>query len=275
MELGKFNELEIKRETGNGIYLIDEEGKEVLLPNKYVDPELVPGDKMKVFVYADSEDRPVATTEIPLLTRGSFAYLEVIATMEYGAFLNWGLEKDLFVPFKEQYTKMRSGQRYVVFLYQDFSTERLCGSSKLNKFFSEEVGDLQVGEEVDLLVYKDSDLGYGVIVNDSFNGLVYHSEVFGKIEIGESLKGFVKKVREDKKLDISLSKLGHKRHDDNGSMILEKVKEMGGTCSLHDKSDPADIYATFGMSKKAFKAAIGGLYKAGIIELDKEGFKLR
>ena len=272
MQLGKFNTLKIIREQPQGVYLADEEGNEVLLPNKYVPEEYKIYDEVKVFVYTDSEDRDVATTQVPLLTRGSFGYLEVVAVSEYGAFLDWGLEKHLFVPFKEQKEKMRVGEWHVVFLYADWSTNRLCASSKLNQFL--DIEDLEdddlpsFEDEVDLLVYAKTDLGYKAIINEQFTGVLYHNELFKQISVGDRLKGYMAKIREDERIDLRLSKDGVEAIEPNAGIILEYLSSHGGETAVTDKSSPEEISQQFCMSKKAFKKAIGSLYKAKKITLE-------
>lgn len=269
--IGKYNYLTIERVTSVGMFLSDVEGEEVLLPNQYITDEMQVGDQIKVFVYLDSEDRPVATTQTPKIIRNEFAYLEVKDVSEYGAFLDWGLIKDLFVPFREQPKPMEIGEWHVVFLYLDQKSERLLASAKLDKFLENERLTVQEGEEVDLLVWQKTDLGYNVVVNQYHKGLIYANEVFQPLNIGDSLKGYVKKVREENKLDISLQKTGYEVVEPVARQILDEVKKNNGYLNLSDSSSPEDIYAKLKISKKVFKKAIGGLYRQGVIRIEENG----
>lgn len=274
MELGKINKLKANREQPQGIYLIDEEGEEVLLPNKYIPEGLELEDEVEVFIYTDSEDRNIATTLKPDLTRGSFGYLEVTAVSKYGAFLDWGLEKDLFVPFKEQKEKMEKDRSYIVFLYLDWSTNRLCASSRLDQFIEKENIELEKDQEVEVLIYSRTDLGYKAIINDKYFGLIYKDEVYKNIIIGQKMTAYVKQVREDDKIDLSLQKRGADAIEPNAQIILDYLTEHGGQTSITDKSSPDEIAQQFGMSKKAFKKAVGNLYKARKISIEDSGIRL-
>lgn len=272
--IGKYNYLTIERVTSVGMFLSDVEGEEVLLPNQYITDDMQVGDQIKVFVYLDSEDRPVATTQTPKIIRNEFAFLEVKDVSEYGAFLDWGLIKDLFVPFREQPKPMEIGEWHVVFLYLDQKTQRLLASAKIDKFLESDRLTVAEGEEVDLLVWQKTDLGYNVVVNQYHKGLVYANEVFQPLEIGDSLKGYVKKIREENKLDISLQKTGYKVVEPVAKQILEEVQKGKGFLNLSDNSSPEDIYNKLKISKKVFKKAIGGLYKQGIIRIKQDGIYL-
>lgn len=272
--IGKYNYLTIERVTSVGMFLSDVEGEEVLLPNQYITDDMQVGDQIKVFVYLDSEDRPVATTQTPKIIRNEFAFLEVTDVSEYGAFLDWGLIKDLFVPFREQPKPMEIGEWHVVFLYLDQKSQRLLASAKIDKFLENERLTVQEGEEVDLLVWQKTDLGYNVVVNQYHKGLIYANEVFQSLEIGDSLKGYVKKIREENKLDISLQKTGYEVVEPVAKQILEEVKKGKGFLNLSDNSSPDDIYNRLKISKKVFKKAIGGLYKQGIIRITENGIYL-
>ncbi|MCT4580028.1 MAG: S1-like domain-containing RNA-binding protein [Flavobacteriales bacterium] len=275
MILGKINTLTANRKTDNGFYLIDEKENEVLLPNKYVEENLKIGDSLAVFIYKDSEDRIVATTATPTIKRHEFAYLKVKDVNKYGAFLDWGLDKDLLVPFFEQKQKMEAGKSYVVYLYLDQETDRLVASSKIDDFIEDEDIDLIEDQEVSLIVTKKTDLGFKVIIDHLFEGLIYHNEIFQSIQIGDSLTGFVKPLREDGKIDIILQKLGYKNvNEPNSILILDKIKANNGFLGLNDKSSPEAIYNEIGLSKKAFKKAIGGLYKQKLILIEKNGLYL-
>lgn len=274
MKLGQYNELNAARVTANGFYLEDEEGNEVLLPNNYVDENLAIGDSIEVFVYKDSEDRVVATTEHPELTLHEFAYLEVKSVEHFGAFVDWGLLKDLLVPKREQAVDLVKGRSYVVYMFIDKETDRLVGSTKINRALSQEDIEVEEGEQVELLVYASTDLGFKVVVNQKHEGLIYHNEVFQQVRVGDRLRGYVKKVREDNKIDITLQKEGYAKVESSSDVILIKLKNKGGFIPLNDKSDPQDITDTFAMSKKTFKKAIGGLYRERLITIEPDGIHL-
>ncbi len=272
--IGKFSELTITRQTENGMYLKDAFGEEVLLPNKYCTPDHSIGSRQKVFVYLDSQARKTATTLTPKIQLNEVALLKVNAVSQSGAFLDWGLEKDLFVPFKEQSTAMEEGQSYIVILSVDHQTGRLFASSKLDNHLNFVECTLQPGEEVELLVIRESDLGFVVIVNHKFEGLIYKNEIFKAIKVGDQLSGYVKKVREDNKVDISLQPIGYTNYiDPNMELIYQELKNNKGFLPFGDKSNAEAIYKRFGISKKAFKKAIGALYKERKIEMTAEGIR--
>jgi uncharacterized protein len=272
--IGKYNTLTIQRLTSVGMFLSDIEGEEVLLPNQYLTEEMTVGETIRVFVYLDSEDRPVATTETPKIVRNEFAFLEVTDVTEYGAFMDWGLIKDLFVPFREQNTPMQIGERHVVFLYLDLKTGRLSASTKVDRYLENNRLLVKEGDEVDLLVYRKTELGYSVIVNQFHYGLVYGNEVFRSLNVGDSLPGFVKKIRDENKLDISLQKSGQENIEPVAQQILDELKNQGGFLNLSDSSSPEEISRVFQISKKVFKKAIGGLYRQSLIEITEAGIAL-
>jgi predicted RNA-binding protein (virulence factor B family) len=263
MEVGKYNTLQILRGTSVGMYLGDEEGNDVLLPHKYIPENAQIGETIDVFIYRDSEDRLIATTLKPLILLNQFAILEVVAATQFGAFLDWGLEKDLFVPFKEQNHKLQKGQYVPVYLYLDEQTDRVVASAKVHKYFKNLDGvDLDEGQEVDLLVFEKTELGHNVVVNNLYKGLVYENETFRRLAWGDTTKGYVKLIRDEGKIDISLQPLGFlKTLEPNQKAILDKLQQSGGTLNLSDSSDPIEIQEVLEMSKKAFKKAIGVLYK--------------
>jgi predicted RNA-binding protein (virulence factor B family) len=263
MEVGKYNTLQILRGTSVGMYLGDEEGNDVLLPHKYIPENAQIGENIEVFIYRDSEDRLIATTLKPLILLNQFAILEVVAATQFGAFLDWGLEKDLFVPFKEQNHKLQKGQYVPVYLYLDEQTDRVVASAKVHKYFKNLDGvDLDEGQEVDLLVFEKTELGHNVVVNNLYKGLVYENETFRRLAWGDTTKGYVKLIRDEGKIDISLQPLGFlKTLEPNQKAILDKLQQSGGTLNLSDSSDPIEIQEVLEMSKKAFKKAIGVLYK--------------
>ncbi|WP_026630969.1 CvfB family protein [Dyadobacter alkalitolerans] len=272
--IGKYNHLTIERLTSVGMFLSDVEGEEVLLPNQYLTDEMQIGDTIKVFVYLDSEDRPVATTETPKIIRNQFAFLEVTDVTEHGAFMDWGLIKDLFVPFREQSTPMQLGEWHVVFLYLDQKSSRLIASTKIDRFLENERLTVAEGDEVDLLIFSKSDLGYNAIVNQYHKGLIYANEIFREINVGDSLRGYVKKIREENKLDLSLQKTGYEVVEPTAQAILDQLKKANGFLNLSDNSSPEDIYKKLQISKKVFKKAIGGLYRQGLIKIGDDGIRL-
>ena len=275
MEIGRTNKLKATRATDNGVYLEDDEHNEVLLPNAYVAENLSIGDEIEVFIYRDSEDRLVATTLKPYVQLEEFAFLQVKEVNKYGAFMDWGLLKDLMVPFAEQPVKMEEGEWYLVFLLKDEQSQRLIGSGGVNEFvYSEEI-DVKTGDEVDLLLYKMTDLGMNCIVNNMYKGLIFKSDIHKNIKPGDKIIGYVKQVREDGKLDIRLEPIGYENSiEQNSDIILSAINEKEGFLNLTDKSTPEDIKSTLGLSKKAFKKALGKLYKKKMIELKEDGIKL-
>ncbi|GGX28235.1 CvfB family protein [Aquimarina muelleri] len=274
LKLGVYNTLEIVRERDQGIYLCDDDGDEVLLPNKYVPEQFKIRDELKVFVYLDSAERIVATTLEPYATVKSFAYLKCTNVSDIGAFLDWGLEKDLFVPFKEQASKMRAGSWYLVYVYLDEETNRLVASSKTNAFLDNSLVLLSPYDEVDLMASHPSPQGWNMIVNQKHLGLVYGDEIFQKITPGDQIKGYVKKVRPDGKIDLTLQQHGFRGIEPNAEQILKELEASGGFINLNDKSDPEDIKEVFQLSKKSFKKAIGTLYKARKIAIEEDGIRL-
>ena len=274
LKIGVYHTLEILRDRSPGIYLGDNEGNEVLLPNKYVPEEFEIGDMVKVFVYLDNEERIVATTAEPFATVNSFAYLKCTSVSDIGAFMDWGLDKELFVPFKEQASKMRVGSWYLVYVYLDEETNRLVASSKTKAFLDNSLVLLSSYDEVDLIASHPSPQGWNMIVNQKHLGLVYSDEIFQKITPGDQLKGYVKKVRPDGKIDLTLQRHGYRSIEPNAQQILKELELSGGFIDLNDKSDPEDIKEVFQLSKKSFKKAIGSLYKARKITIEKDGIRL-
>lgn len=274
MNLGEYNTLEILRDTDPGLFLGDGKGNEVLLPNRYVPEDFEIGDKIKVFVYLDNEERPVATTDKPYIIKGDFALLRCNQVTKFGAFLDWGLVKELFCPFKEQAFKMKSGGWYLVYCYLDDETQRLVASSKTNQFLDNSELTVSRFEEVDIIISHPSEIGMNVIVNKKHSGLVFKDDIYKDISIGDRLKGIVKKIRYDNKLNISLSQVGYRNIEPNAQFILNELKDNSGFIPLHDKSSPEDIKEQLQMSKKSFKKAIGSLFKDRLITIEKEGIKL-
>lgn len=272
IEVGKYNELPILRQTSIGLYLGDDADEVVLLPNKYCPERFSLGDKIRVFVYRDNADRKIATNLTPKIILHQYAFLQVSAVNEVGAFMDWGLEKELLVPYREQRQKMQQGRWYVVYLDLDPDTDRLVGSNRIEKHLQNETLSIHEGDEVKLLVYHRSEIGYSVIINGLHKGLVYSNEVFRQLNVGEALKGYVKLIREDGKVDISLSPIGFaSSNDPNMELILTRLNEGEGFLALTDNSPPAEVYELLGISKKAFKKALGTLYKLGRIRMLPDG----
>lgn len=267
IELGRYNTLTVVKIVDFGVYLDGGERGEILMPKEYVPANCSPDDEVRAFIYFDSEDRIVATTEVPAVQVGEFGYLKVVAVNRIGAFLDWGLRKDLLVPFREQRDPMVEGKSYLVYAYVDKASDRIVASTKIDKYLDQVFPDYIPGQEVDLLIARKTDLGYAVIVNNLHWGLIYDNEVFQPLKIGRKLKGYIKTVREDEKIDVSLQPLGFAKIEGLAGLILEKLKDYGGILDLSDKSDPEEIYRVFGCSKKNFKKALGTLMKQGLIEI--------
>lgn len=273
IEIGKYNTLTINRQTKVGLFLSDGEN-DVLLPNKYIPETFEINQEINVFVYLDHEERPIATTLEPYIFLNEFAYLRVNYVNQFGAFLNWGLEKDLFVPFKEQARPMEQGKRYLVYMYFDEKSNRLVASSKSNQFLSNENVSLEKGEEVDLIVSHITDLGINVIINEKHKGLLYANEVFDDVRTGDRVVGFIKNIRPDGKIDVSLTALGFEKVEPSAQQILKELNSSRGFLRLTDNSQPEDIKSVLKMSKKTFKKAIGVLYKNKLIEIKEDGIYL-
>ncbi|MEG1685808.1 MAG: S1-like domain-containing RNA-binding protein [Bacteroides sp.] len=267
IELGKFNQLEVVKEVDFGVYLDGGEEGEILLPTRYVPEDCNVGDVLNVFLYLDIEERLIATTLTPLVEVGQFACLEVAWVNQFGAFLNWGLMKDLFAPFREQKMKMIVGKKYIIHAHIDEESYRIVASAKVDRYLSKEIPPYQENEEVDILIWQKTDLGFKAIVDNQFSGLLYDSEIFQHLETGMQLKAFVKQVREDGKLDLMLQKTGFKKVDDFAEVLLQYITDKDGTIYLNDKSPAEDIYDTFEVSKKTFKKAVGDLYRKRLIKL--------
>jgi predicted RNA-binding protein (virulence factor B family) len=276
MEIGKHHTLTLARFTDFGAFLEDEAGDEVLLPNKFVTKQMKLGDQLDVFLHLDNEERLTATTQTPKIKLNSFAALRVADTSSIGAFLEWGIDKQLFVPFIEQKERMQKGKTYVVHMHVDKLTERLVASAKIKQFLSPPPSDLKVNQEVDMLIYRFTDLGLECIVNNHFLGLLYTSEILKPLSIGQEVKGYISKVREeDGKVDLSLRPSGYENHiDADCALLLARLENNHGYLDLHDKSDPAEIVQRLQLSKKAFKKAVGRLYREKRISLDGNGIRL-
>ena len=276
IKIGQYSTLEVVKTLSFGAYLDAGAYGEVLLPKRYVPHGLEAGDELEVFLYCDSEDRVIATTEKPFATLGEIVGLVVKDEAANGAYMDWGLMKDLFVPFREQDEKMVVGKVYLVKILLDEATDRIYATSKIAKYLSDTADDeLKENDEVKILVWKQTDLGYKLIVNDLYIGLIFKNEIFQPIKTGQILRGYVKQIREDGKMDIALQKQGYRNQIlDDTDIILKKLKETNGYLSLTDNSSPDEIYASLGMSKKAFKRAIGSLYKLRKVVLEEKGIRL-
>ncbi len=272
--IGKYNTLRVIKEVDFGVYLDGETEGEILMPVRYVPVKCQAGDFVDVFLYLDSEDRPIATTEKPFAQVGEFAMLRVQSVNKIGTFLDWGIMKDLLVPFREQKVTMTEGRSYLVYIYVDEETHRIVASAKLNKFLDKSLPDYTVGQEVDLVIESETDLGYKAIVNNLHWGILYENEVFEQLAKGLKIKGYIKKIRPDNKIDLSLHPLGYEKVDPLTQMILDEMKKMGGFIAVSDKSDAEEVYRVFGISKKSFKQAIGALYKKRLITITPDGIRL-
>lgn len=274
INLGEYNSLIVLRRAEQGLYLGDDSGESVLLPNRYIPEGAEIGGTLTVFIYNDSEDRVIATTLTPKMTLNKFACLQVVSVTNHGAFLDWGLAKDIFVSFSEQLKKLEEGQHAIVFLYLDKITNRLAASCKLNKFLNNETIEVKENEEVELLIAEKTDLGINVIINDQYKGVIYKNEIFQNLEYGERRKGYIKKIREDNKIDASLQKQGYANVPPNEEKIMTKLKENDGFLKLGDYSSPEEITTALEMSKKTFKKAIGSLFKQRLIRIEEKGIFL-
>lgn len=274
IQIGKLNKLKILRNTPYGLFLGSEDGEEVLLPKRFVPDNSEIGSELEVFIHSDSEDRMVASLEMPYATVGQFAKLRVKSIERIGAFLDWGLSKDLFLPNMEQAGELRVGDTVVVYLYLD-RADRIAASMRLNRYLSKDKPELEKGAKVEALIISVTDLGYKAIVNNQFSGLLFKNEVFRRLELGLKVEAYVKEVRADNKIDLSLDAApGYKQQDDLGEAILSLLKRKGGYLAITDKTDPEVIYSLFGVSKKKFKIGLGGLYKKRLIAISDDGIRL-
>lgn len=274
IELGKFNTLRVVKEVDFGMYLDGGEEGEILLPARYVPKDCNIDDELRVFIYLDNEERLVATTLTPLVQVGQFACLEVAWINQYGAFLNWGLMKDLFVPFSEQKMKMQVGKKYIVHAHLDDESYRIVASAKVDRYLSKEKAVYEPGKKVNILIWQKTDLGFKAIIENQYSGLLYESEIFQPLRTGMEVQAYVKQVREDGKIDLILHKPGPAKVDDFATTLLEYIRENGGRITLNDKSPAEEIYDIFGVSKKTFKKAVGDLYKKRLVSLDEQGIAL-
>lgn len=275
IKIGQINSLEVIKKADFGVFLDGDDYGSVLLPNKYVPEGTDIGDKIDVFLYFDSESQLAATIEKPVAQVGEWGLMKIEGVNQTGAFVNWGIkEKDLLVPFSEQRTRFSAGQTILVYVYSDKASGRIVGTTKFNKWLDKTPADYEVNQQVDLIIAERSQLGYKAIVNGKHWGMIFPSDVFGKLFIGKTLKGFIKQIREDGKIDLALQKVGVAKMDDLSSKILDQLEKKGGFLPLNDKSSPEAIFAAFRTSKGTYKKTIGGLYKQGKIVIEKDGIRL-
>lgn len=275
INIGKINKLTILRETTSGLFLGDNSGEDVLLPKKHMPRSFNIGDKIDVFIYLDKENRKIASTQKPLIQLNGFAKLRVTNITKFGAFLDWGMDKELFVPLGEQRDQLFRGEQSFFTLRFDNRSGRLFASNKIERYLNNDDLDVNEKDQVDLRVFNETEIGFSVIINDKYRGMIYKNEIYKDIYLGDNLTGYIKKIREDNKIDISLQPIGYRNSTDpNADIILKLVKEANGFLPVTDKSAPEEIYDLFGISKKAFKKAIGTLYKQRIIEITSEGIKV-
>ena len=274
IKIGKTNNLKVVKKVDFGLYLDGGESGEILLPKRYVDESMEVGDELDVFIYCDSEDRLVATTEKPLIEVGEFGLLKAVEVNRVGAFMEWGLQKDLLVPFREQSQEIRVGGSYVVYAFLDNATKRIVGSTKLNKYVGNRIPRYSEGDTVDILAVHKTDLGYKVIVDNLFWGMIYNNDLFDPLSPGDRIPAYVKTVREDGKIDVTLRERGGERVFQLANRIMGYLREAGGGMTLSDSTSPDEIKAVFQCSKKDFKKALGYLYKKGKILIADGGVTL-
>ncbi len=270
---GEYNVLKVLRKVDFGVYL-DDGGEGILLPKRFVPSGLKEGDELKVFVYHDGEDRMIATTQEPLGIVGDFVKLKAVSVTPQGAFMDWGLMKDLFVPKSQQMTGMRPNGEYLVKIYRDEQTGRAAATEKAEQYLNNDDLTVKEGDEVDLIVLRRTDIGYLMIINNVHTGVLHFNEVYRTIDTGDKFKGFIKKILPENKIDVAAGKMGYGRVEDESGKIMRLLKEHDGYLPYNDKSDPEDIYTFFGMSKKTFKMTTGNLYKQRKISFEKTGLRL-
>ena len=274
MIIGKINKLKVVKILGFGAYLDGGDGLEILLPTRYVPKACEEGDIVEVFIYHDNENRLIATTVRPLAIVGEFRKMQVKDVSHVGAFLEWGIMKDLLVPFREQKMPMKKGNWYLVYVYLDELTNRIVASARIDKFINKQTPDYEHNQEVELIVAEETEIGYKVIINHLHWGLLYYNEVYRRLSKGDTLKGYIKEVREDGKIDVIMHKQGYDKIDGIAQKILNMLKINNGFLPVHDKSDANEIQTLFACSKKSFKQAIGALYRQQLITLENEGIRL-
>lgn len=274
MNIGRTQILKVSRHAEAGVYLSDAEGAEVLLPNRYVPTPCRVGDEVEVFVYTDGEDRPVAATVKPYAEAGEYALMTVKQVTNFGAFLEWGVMKDLLLPFSEQNRELNEGDKVFVYVYEDSVTHRVVASAKWEKFLNKDVSGLKEGQKVALIVAGKTELGYKVVIDSQYRGLVFASDVFRPLYAGDRTDGYIEKIRPDGKIDVRLKRNGYESVSGEAETILDKLRKEGGFIPTTDKTEPEKIYAIFGMSKKTYKKAVGDLYKRHLITLTPIGIKI-
>ncbi|ELA9071476.1 GntR family transcriptional regulator [Vibrio parahaemolyticus] len=275
IKIGQINSLEVIKKADFGVFLDGDDYGSVLLPNKHVPEGTELGDHIEVFLYFDSENQLAATIDKPIAQVGEWGLMKIEGINQTGAFVNWGIkEKDLLIPFSEQRARFTAGQNILVYVYTDKASGRIVGTTKFNKWLDKTPANYEVNEEIDLIIAERSQLGYKAIVNGKHWGMIFPSDVFGKLFIGKKLKGYIKQVREDGKIDLSLQKVGVAKMDDLSSKIIDLLEKKGGFLPLNDKSSPEAIFDAFRTSKGTYKKTIGGLYKQGKIVIEKDGIRL-
>ncbi len=274
IKLGEINTMTVVKKVDFGYYLDGGDEGEILMPTRYVPEGCKPGDKIDVFVYLDQDERPIATTLTPKAMVGEFAYLEVAWVNQYGAFLDWGLMKDLFCPFREQKMRMVKGNSYIVHVHLDKESYRIMASAKVEHYLSEERPQYRNGQEVDILIWQKTDLGFKAIVDNKFGGLIYKDQIFKYVHTGDRMKAYIKTVRPDGKIDLMLQPMGQQQTKEFSEALLEYLKNNNGYCNLGDKSDAEEIYERFQVSKKTFKKAVGDLYKRKLITIEPKSIEL-
>ena len=274
VKLGNYNLLEVVKEVDFGLYLDGGDDGEILLPSRYVPADTKPGDMLRVFIYLDMDERLIATTVEPLAQVGDFACLRVSWVNQFGAFLDWGLMKDLFVPFREQKAKMVRGRSYIVHVHIDDESWRIVASAKVEKYLSAERPEYEHNQEVDIMVWQATELGFKVIVDNKFSGMLFRNEVFRTLVPGQRLRAFVKQVRPDGKIDLVLQKGGMCKVDDFSEALLAYIRNNGGSIPYSDKTDAETIYSVFGVSKKTFKRAAGELYRRRLVMINVDSIEL-
>lgn len=272
MEAGQYYNLKAYKLTGHGVYLEDNESNEVLLPLKYVPDEVKVGDHIRVFIYTDSDDRLIATTQHPKIELHGFAMLRCVNIRPFGAFMEWGVDRDLLVPNAEMIPNMQVGKSYIVYMYLD-DQDRLTGTTVIDRCLEYTDIEVAIGEQVELMIYGYSDFGPKAIINQTYNGQLYNDDIYKPVKVGQVVTGYIRKIRPDKKIDVTLRKFGYKKVLDETDKILELIENSNGFIPLHDKSSPEDIKRYLGMSKKVFKKAIGSLYKKKKIMIEKDGIR--
>lgn len=271
---GRWQTLKFNRKSPHGWYLIDRDEEEVLLPNKYLPEKIIVGQDTNVFVYRDSEERLVATYIKPLIELNTFAILDIVAASNFGAFANWGMEKHLFIPFKEQHQRLNEGDYSIVYMYLDNVTDRLVGSARVNRWLNPDTPLYKKGQKVSVMVYHQNEVGYQVIIEQEFRGIIYTNEVFEPLKIGDRLQAYVRQIREGGLVDLSYTPLGRSKISSYQERILRELNTNGGFIALNDKADPEQIQQTLQMSKKSFKEATGGLYRDRMIDFYRNGIRL-